>query len=56
MTVLAGTLPTPVRVVATEVSSSLSTQSSGLSISSGFPDQGQHVARAGGVQYCRLER
>lgn len=39
VTVLAGTLPTPVRVVATEVSSSLSTQSSGLSISSGFPDQ-----------------
>lgn len=39
VTVLAGNLPTPVRVVATEASGSLSTQSSGLSISSGFPDQ-----------------
>lgn len=39
VTVLAGTLPTPVRVVATETASGLSTQSSGLSISSGFPDQ-----------------
>ena len=39
VTVLAGTLPTPVRVVATEASGNLSTQSSGLSISSGFPDQ-----------------
>lgn len=39
VTVLAGTLPTPVRVVATEASANLSTQSNGLSISSGFPDQ-----------------
>ncbi|MGL5985750.1 MAG: hypothetical protein ACRCZ5_02565, partial [Burkholderiales bacterium] len=39
ITVLAGTLPTPVRVVASESSGGLSTQSSGLSISSGFPDQ-----------------
>lgn len=37
--VQAGTLPTPVRVVASESGASLSTQSSGLSISSGFPDQ-----------------
>lgn len=37
--VQAGSLPTPVRVVATDSGSNLTTQSSGLSISSGFPDQ-----------------
>lgn len=37
--VLAGNLPTPVRIVATDAGNNLSSQSSGLSISSGFPDQ-----------------
>lgn len=37
--VQAGSLPTPVRVVAIDSNSNLTTQSSGLSISSGFPDQ-----------------
>lgn len=39
VTVQSGSLPTPVRVVASDVSAGLTTQSSGLSISSGFPDQ-----------------
>lgn len=37
--VLAGNVPTPVRIVASDTSNNLSSQSSGLSISSGFPDQ-----------------
>lgn len=39
VTVQSGTLPTPVRIVASEAGSGLSTQSSGLSVSSGLPDQ-----------------
>ncbi|WP_137938225.1 hypothetical protein [Chitinivorax sp. B] len=39
VTVLSGNQPTPIRVIASTADNSLATQSSGLSVSTGFPDQ-----------------